>query len=104
MIFCRYVYSFDLVNCCGALHLFPKIDKVIKNIYKILKPSGRFTGAMVRYPESKYSRYIFDKFKKSSGLTYFKDEYIKFLLEESGFSEIKFLYNKKSWTVFCASK
>ena len=39
---------FDVVNCCGALHLFPDADQALREVYRVLKPGGRFTVAAFR--------------------------------------------------------
>ncbi len=39
---------FDVVNCCGALHLFPDADHVLGEVARVLGPGGRFTVAAFR--------------------------------------------------------
>jgi len=39
---------FDLVNCCGALHLFPDAARALAEISRVLRPHGCFTAAVVR--------------------------------------------------------
>ncbi len=39
---------FDVVNCCGALHLFPDVDHVLGEVARVLGPGGRFTVAAFR--------------------------------------------------------
>jgi ubiquinone/menaquinone biosynthesis C-methylase UbiE len=39
---------FDVVNCCGALHLFPDADLALREVHRVLKPGGRFTVAAFR--------------------------------------------------------
>lgn len=36
---------FDIVFLCGALHHFQRFDRVLKQLYKVLKPGGRFIAA-----------------------------------------------------------
>lgn len=36
--------SLDLVNCCGALHLFTGLDPIWAEISRVLRPGGAFTG------------------------------------------------------------
>jgi len=40
--------SFDRVNCCGALHLFPNIGKVLGEIHRVMNPGGIFTTESAR--------------------------------------------------------
>lgn len=39
---------FDVVNCCGALHLFPDADRALREVCRVLRPGGRFTVAAFR--------------------------------------------------------
>lgn len=39
--------SMDQINCCGALHLFPDLVPVWKEIARVLKPGGILTGEAV---------------------------------------------------------
>jgi ubiquinone/menaquinone biosynthesis C-methylase UbiE len=41
---------FDLVNCCGALHLFPDPARALAEMGRVLRPGGRCTVAVVRRP------------------------------------------------------
>lgn len=36
---------FDIVFLCGALHHFQRFDRVLKQLYKVLKPGGRLIAA-----------------------------------------------------------
>ena len=39
---------FDVVNCCGALHLFPSPGRVLREIHRVLKPGGHSAGRHAR--------------------------------------------------------
>jgi ubiquinone/menaquinone biosynthesis C-methylase UbiE len=39
---------FEVVNCCGALHLFPDAELALREVGRVLKPGGRFTVAAFR--------------------------------------------------------
>jgi ubiquinone/menaquinone biosynthesis C-methylase UbiE len=39
---------FDVVNCCGALHLFPDADLALREVRRVLRPGGRLTVAAFR--------------------------------------------------------
>ena len=40
--------TFDVVNCCGALHLFPDVPQALREVHRVLVEGGRFTTAVVR--------------------------------------------------------
>ena len=48
--------AFDVVNCCGALHLFPDPDLAMREIARVLAPGGRFTVAAIRREEGRWGR------------------------------------------------
>ena len=96
--------GFDAVNCCGALHLFPEIEKVINDIYKILKPGGRFTAAAARCPEGKLAQKIVAYVMKRSGLTYYADQRTLALLQDSGFAQKNLLHHKRFWFIVYGKK
>lgn len=39
--------SLDLVNCAGALHLFPKVRPIWREIARVLKPGGMMTAMTI---------------------------------------------------------
>lgn len=49
---------FDVVNCCGALHLFPALNRALNEVSRVLKPGGRFTVAAFRRREGRASEYV----------------------------------------------
>ena len=40
--------SFDVVNCCGALHNFDDLDRALAGVVRVLRSGGRFTVATYR--------------------------------------------------------
>jgi SAM-dependent methyltransferase len=83
-------HSIDRVNCCGALHLFSNVRPIWREISRILKPGGVFTGwTLYLKPglEERFQRRMIEKglasfFQpnqldddlKQAGLTYFHCE------------------------------
>lgn len=96
--------SFDVVNCCGALHLFPEHVKVVNTVHKILKPGGRFTVAAARCPEGKAAQKIAAYTGKKSGATYYADQQMLSLLQDAGFAQKALLSHKGFWVISYAKK
>ena len=49
---------FDVVNCCGALHLFPDADLALREVARVLARGGRFTVAAFRREETPAGRRV----------------------------------------------
>lgn len=93
--------SLDGVNCCGALHLFPDIPRVLAGIYRTLKPDGRFVIGMGRRfdgPLANIQTFITDKI----GLTIFSSTELNTLLKDAGFSKVEAYYSKRIWQIVSA--
>lgn len=58
--------AFQHVNCCGALHLFDQPDLALKEIYRVLHPSGHLSVQTTIRPEH------------SGGIAYLLERFIRF--------------------------
>jgi ubiquinone/menaquinone biosynthesis C-methylase UbiE/uncharacterized protein YbaR (Trm112 family) len=91
--------TFDVVNCCGALHLFPDVPKAIGEVARVLAPGGRFTAAVFR------SRGEHDGDRASAiGVHAFRDGELETLLEKAGFAEASPIHGSRRWSILCARK
>ena len=96
--------TYDLVNCCGALHLFPDVPKVLSEIHKVLSPKGRFTiGAFQQMPGSA-GKAMASVRKHLIGVDSFTQESLASLLEKEGFTDIQCHHAKRYWLIMSASK
>jgi ubiquinone/menaquinone biosynthesis C-methylase UbiE len=78
--------SLDAANCCGALHLFSDVRRVLGELGRVIRTGGRFSAAaaLVR-PRSAFSRlkgYLDGKFWH---IHYFRQGELADLLDEAGF-------------------
>ncbi|MBI2891389.1 MAG: methyltransferase domain-containing protein [Nitrospirae bacterium] len=95
---------FDLVNCCGALHLFPDPDRVMAEIHRVLKPGGRFTCGAVRRGEGGFGKARAALQERLSGVKSFTLQSLKTTLEGIGFSEVQGWHDAALWLVVSARK
>ena len=96
---------FDRVNCCGALHLFPNMARVLGEIHRVMKPGGILTTASYRnWLPGKLSDRIAAWQKKSMGVTYFRHHELVTYFKEAGFEEIKTLHARRYWFIMSAAK
>lgn len=96
--------EFDVVNCCGALHLFSQLSTV-QGICRVLKPGGRFTVATTRrLLQGPVGRRIYDYLTRRGGVKYFYQEELESLLRDAGFTDVVCHYAKRYWHIMSAVK
>lgn len=78
--------SFDLVNCCGALHLFPDVRPVFAEMARVLKPGGTITGEAVAIggPLAPIQRRI----KARGGASFFEETWLTEQFAEQGLTDL----------------
>jgi len=66
--------EFDMVYCMGVLHHYPTPEKIIDNIYKILKPNGEFKFLVYARNSWKYAMIQrgLDQYEAQAGCPYAK--------------------------------
>ncbi|MHC4357627.1 MAG: methyltransferase domain-containing protein [Planctomycetota bacterium] len=77
--------SVDVANCCGALHIFSDVRRVLGELHRVIKPNGRFSAALALVRPNLLNRlkaYLDGKFW---GIHYFWEEELKELFDEAGF-------------------
>lgn len=86
--------QFDVISAFGTIHFWPDLDISLKEIYKKLKPSGKFL-IVNRLPQEGTKWFDFAQIKNA-------DEYKK-KLESAGFSDISIdIESKKGWIAVLA--
>ena len=89
--------TFDAVNCCGALHLFPDVARALVEISRVLMPEGRFTSAVFGKPSGTRARMIGDFYYRKLGINSFLAEEFELLLQQTGFRDVTYLHKKEGW-------
>jgi len=92
-------HSVDVVNCCGALHLFPDTQIALNEIYRVLKPAGRFTTAVFRHPSGRIGQKIESFANRKVGVKTFTSTELQDQLKKVGFSESRVWHNKGGWLI-----
>jgi ubiquinone/menaquinone biosynthesis C-methylase UbiE len=95
---------FDGVNCCGALHLFPDVPRVLHEVQRVLKPGGCFTVAAVHQRGgglaalgAAYRRRIF-------GVAAFTPAGLESHLVRAGFEAVQCHFARRLWLIMSAHK
>jgi ubiquinone/menaquinone biosynthesis C-methylase UbiE len=94
--------SVDQVNCSGALHLFPKLEPIWKEVARVLKPGGIFTAMTLTFAGGvigKVQQRIMDRGRA----TFFDISELAWDLQAAGFSTFKYKQHRVS-LIFCATK
>lgn len=95
--------SFDAVNCCGALHLFPDTDKALSEISRVLAPGGRFTTAVFRAGKGLGTAPIRAYWRKM-GVDSYTRKGLTGVLSEKGFSSAICHHAAGLWMIMSAHK
>lgn len=96
--------QFDVINCCGALHLFPE-PSTMQGIFRVLNPGGRFTVAAARQLiPGPLGRKLYAFLHRHGWPKYFLREELESLLSQAGFTDITFHYEKRYWDIVSAVK
>jgi SAM-dependent methyltransferase len=95
--------SLDAVSCCGALHLFADLSRVLSEIRRVLKPGGRFACGMSRRLDGRLGD-LEMMTTTWSGLTARSSDELRSLLEGAGFGNAQILHSKRFWQIASAAR
>ncbi len=96
--------SFEVVNCCGALHLFADVPHILSEISRVLKPGGRFTFAAFRKRANALAEHIARLRRNATGMNAFRPDELELQITQVGFREIRCHHAKGIWLVMSAVK
>ena len=89
----------DAVNCCGALHLFPDLPRVLAEVSRVLRAGGSFTAAVFRRSENGAGARISEAWNRYIGLQEFTPQSLRESFARAGLSEFQSLHASGSWLV-----
>jgi ubiquinone/menaquinone biosynthesis C-methylase UbiE len=90
--------SLEVANCCGALHLFPDIPRALRELSRVIRPTGRFSMAVSLRGSGPPGRLRGTVAQTLLGLHSFSREELEALLDEAGF-EPSIHHAKGAWMV-----
>jgi ubiquinone/menaquinone biosynthesis C-methylase UbiE len=96
--------TFEIVNCCGALHLLPDLPRVLDEIFRVLAPNGRFTAAVFKREDTRLSERLNDLRRDFVGLNAFTADEMAVLYEEAGLRPPELYHDGRIWAVVASSK
>jgi len=95
---------FDVVNCCGAVHLFPDVPRALAEIQRVLAPGGRFTAAVFRRGPSEREVRRAEQRERMMGVHAFSREEFEGRLADAGFVAARFPHEHGVWMLAAAEK
>ncbi len=96
--------TFDVVNCCGALHLFPDVPQALKEVHRVLVEGGRFTTAVVRADDTDRGRRAAATRDRLLGLHSFTRRELEERLEQAGLAGVEVLHEHRFWMLAVAER
>ncbi len=95
---------FDVVNCCGALHLFPDPAKALASMNRVLAPGGNLMLGAVKAVSGKIEPSYHFIMEKLAGIRPFEEAVLEKMLKDAGFGNISTLHAAGIWLMMQASK
>jgi ubiquinone/menaquinone biosynthesis C-methylase UbiE len=95
---------FDVVNCCGALHLFPDADRALREVRRVLKPGGRFTVAAFRRGSGPWATPGNALRRRIMGINSFTVTELEARLGAAGLSEVACHHAGGQWLIMSARR
>lgn len=96
--------SFDVVNCCGALHLLPDVPRALAEIHRVLAAGGRFTAAVIRRAEGDRAARRAERRERALGVHAFTRMELADLLVGAGLAAARFPHEQGIWMIAAADK
>lgn len=96
--------TFDAVNCCGALHLFPDVGRTLREIWRVLSDDGTLTLAVFRRGDGPIAEFRTAMRRRLYGLGAFSERDLATRLDAAGFASRRCLHAAGLWLIMSAQK
>jgi len=96
--------QFDVVNCAGAIHLFPDVPAVLDEVERVLKPGGCFTVVAIRRGESAGARLRARVQRRLVGIDAFSEVELSSRLAGAGLASTTCLHSSRLLLIMKAAK
>jgi len=96
--------AFDVVNCCGAIHLFADLARVLGHVTRVLKPGGRFTIATFRKRAGLLAERVVRLRETVSGMNAFRPDELEVVFNQAGLTNVECHHAKGIWLIMSATK
>ncbi len=96
--------SIDAVLCGGALHLFPDLKASVREVYRVLKPGGRFAVSAFCPGDGLFSAWISSIVHMMKGIRGITPEGLEGIFSETGFKESVCRHAQGFWLIMSAAK
>lgn len=93
--------SLDAVNCCGALHLFAELQRVLGEVRRVLKPGGRFVGGTGRRVEGRLGD-LQRRLWLRAGVAQRSTPELRSALEQAGLGAVQVHHTTRFWQIVSA--
>jgi ubiquinone/menaquinone biosynthesis C-methylase UbiE len=96
--------SFDVVNYCGALHLFADLPRALGEVSRVLKRGGRFTVAAYRRREGCWAERIVSFRQRLTGMDAFHPHDLTLRFGKAGLEGAQCHHAAGIWLIMSARK
>lgn len=94
----------DAVNCCGALHLFTDLPRVLREVSRVLRSGGRFTIAALRRRRGHLAEGIDYIRRHMFGVAAFQPDELESQFHQVGLYDVQCHHAKGIWLIMSAKK
>lgn len=96
--------EFDLVNCVGAVHLFPDAERALGEARRVLRPGGHFTVGAFRRHAGRLSERRARLRRRLYGFDAFTAADLSEKLVRAGLTDVRCLHAAGLWLVMSAAR
>jgi len=98
--------TFHAVTCCGALHLFPEVERVLAEIHRVLRPGSTLAAAVFGTPAGRPGRRLAAAGLRGLGARSFDPDRLRNRMLAAGFRRAEVLHRRegRGWMVVSASR